>query len=245
MKSLLQTGVHDLDVSCKACSLIDLCVSSGLDDAELAKLDEVIETKAQYEAAEYLYHAGDEVEGIFAVRSGMVKTFISNENGAEQITGFYLPGELVGLDGLGSEHHACNAVALGTTTVCRLRSAQFDWAVENIPGMRNQLFRMIGTEFNHEQKMLLALGQMKADERLATFLLSLSERFKRRGFSSLEFFLSMPRHDLANYLGLAPETLSRVFSKMQDNGILHVEGRNVRILDMQQIIKLAHCCGNN
>lgn len=240
MKAIRQ--VEDAEeISCGACSLINLCLGKGLEQTDLDKLDQVIEKKTQYDNDEFLFHSGDAMSSVYAVRSGMVKTLITTEGGAEQITGFHLPGELVGLDGFGCDEHLCNAVALGTTTVCELKVDSFEWACENINGLRSQLLRMIGKELNYEQGMLMALGQMKADERLATTLLSLSGRYKQRGFSALEFNLSMPRHDLANYLGLAPETLSRIFSKMHEEGVLDVRGRDLRILDMPKMRKLAHC----
>ncbi len=240
MKAIRQKETSD-SISCGACSLVNLCLGKGLDQHELEKLDQIIEKKTQYDNDEYLFHSGSAMNAVYAVRSGMVKTLITTEGGAEQITGFHLPGELVGLDGFGKNEHLCDAMALGTTTVCELKVESFDWVCEHIQGIRSQLMRLIGEELNLEQGMLLALGQMKADERLATLLLSLSERYKRRGFSALEFNLAMPRHDLANYLGLAPETLSRIFSKMHDEGILDVSARDLRILDMPRMRKLAHC----
>ncbi|HHJ20697.1 MAG TPA: fumarate/nitrate reduction transcriptional regulator Fnr [Gammaproteobacteria bacterium] len=237
------TPIHDfnqLKVSCGACSLTDICLPHGLNPEEQEILDTLIQHKPSLKRGESLFHAGDPLKCIYAVRSGSFKTFINTADGAEQITGFYLPGELIGLDGLGHDQHRCGSLALESSSVCAMNMDEFEEVCSQIGNLRRQLLRLIGKEINQDHESLLALGQLKGEERLATFLLSLGKRYQERGFSAAEFNLSMPRHDLANYLGLAVETLSRMFSKLQDDGVLSAKRRNIRILDEQRLRKLAH-----
>ncbi len=232
--------LHDLKVSCKSCSLSRLCLPHGLNEEELARLDGMIERKTKYDRGAALYRSGEPMRAIYAIRSGSFKTFMTTPDGAEQITGFHFPGELLGIDALADEHHHCSAVALETSTVCALPVHDFEHLCATMPELHRQFRHLIGQEINHEHELLLSLGQMRGDERLATFLLNLSERLRARGFSHSEFNLSMPRHDLANYLGLAVETLSRIFSRLQDEGVLKANRRNIRILDFDRLRSLAH-----
>lgn len=232
--------LSEIKVSCNSCSLSELCLPKGLDKEDLQKLEDILDHHDRLDKDAHLYRTGDPMSGLFAVRSGSFKTFMTTRDGSEQITGFHLPGELVGMDGFSEGSFACDAVALETSTVCELPLDQFDNLCSDIHGLRRQVLKLMGKEINQEHMLLMALGQMKGEERLATFLLSLSERFKTRGFSPNEFNLSMPRHDLANYLGLAVETLSRMFSKLDEDGILQVNRRNVKIIDMSKLRQLAH-----
>jgi CRP/FNR family transcriptional regulator len=235
-------------VSCGSCSLSQLCLPHGLGVDELDTLDEIINHKPQVDRNSILFRSGASLKGLYAVRSGSFKTYRSTSDGAEQITGFYFPGELLGLDGFGDNIHRCTAQALESSSVCALTMQDFENLCCKISGLRRQLMHLIGTEINQDQETLMTLGQMKGEERLAAFLNNLSLRLEQRGFSANEFNLSMPRHDLANYLGLAVETLSRMFSRMQDEGILTANRRNIHILDWSKLRILAHQdqgCSNN
>jgi CRP/FNR family transcriptional regulator len=227
-------------VSCTACGLKDLCIPCGLTEDALKELDSATKYKHKFERDDSIFRAGEVATSIFAVRSGSFKTTMSNSDGAEQVTGFYLPGELVGLDGLGGNVHSCTTTALETSTVCEIPADEFDQMCANIQSLRHQTMRLIGNELSHEQHMMLVLGQMNAEERLASFLIDLSHRYKERGFSATEFNLSMSRHDLANYLGLAVETLSRLFSRFQEKSILQVNRRNIRIMNWEVLCDIAH-----
>ncbi len=231
--------LQDLRVSCSACSLTHLCLPHGLDADEIEILNQLIEHKFKLERGEALFRIGNAHRALYAVRSGSFKTFMVTPEGAEQVTGFYFPGELLGLDGFGDDQHHCQAIALETSTVCALTLQDFDRLCCNLTSLRHQLLSLMGREIHHDHQILMALGQMKGEERLATFLLNLSERFRKRGCSAHEFNLSMPRHDLANYLGLAVETLSRMFSKMQEDGIIHANRRLIRIVDMERLRAMA------
>ncbi len=227
-------------VSCHSCSLSQLCLPHGLDAEELETLDGIIHHKPQIDRNAILFRSGALLKGLYAVRSGSFKTYRNTSDGAEQITGFYFPGELLGLDGFGDNIHQCTAQALESSSVCALTMQDFENLCCKIGGLRRQLMHLIGTEINQDHETLMTLGQMKGEERLAAFLNNLSMRLEQRGFSANEFNLSMPRHDLANYLGLAVETLSRMFSRMQDEGILTANRRNIRIRDWNRLKTLAH-----
>lgn len=233
--------LNKLQVSCSSCSLASLCLPYGLDNTELQTLENIIQHKPVLEKNDIQYHAGDKQQAIYAVRSGAFKTIMTTSDGAEQITGFYLPGELLGLDGLGNGIYQCTATALETSSLCELRIEKFDDIFQNIRGLRTQLLHLIGEEISSDHQKLLAMGQLKGEERIATFLLSLGNRFAKRGFSPRIFNLPMPRHDLANYLGLAVETLSRMLSHLQKEGVISVKQRNITITDMNAIRVLAHC----
>ena len=236
-------------VSCGACSLSRLCLPHGLGVDELDTLNEIVHHKPQVERNTILFRSGASLKGLYAVRSGSFKTYRSTSDGAEQITGFYFPGELLGLDGFGDNIHRCTAQALESSSVCTLTMHDFENLCCKISGLRRQLMHLIGAEINQDHETLMTLGQLKGEERLAAFLNNLSLRLEQRGFSANEFNLSMPRHDLANYLGLAVETLSRMFSRMQDEGILTANRRNIHILDWNKLRILAHqdqsCCNNH
>lgn len=232
--------VTDLRVSCSSCSLSELCLPHGLDADELAQLDALIKHKPTIEKGQTLFRAGETLKAVHAIRSGSFKTVVLTNSGSEQITGFYLPGELVGLDGLGENMHKCTAIALESSTTCALEMTDLESLCCSMLGLRRQMFHLIGNEINHDHDILLALGQMKGEERLAAFLLSLSKRLEQRGFSPVDFNLSMPRHDIANYLGLAVETLSRIFSRLQDEKILKTNRRYIHILDPEALRRLAH-----
>ncbi|MEM7292519.1 MAG: fumarate/nitrate reduction transcriptional regulator Fnr [Pseudomonadota bacterium] len=230
----------DIKVSCADCSLSELCLPRGLNEAELHELDNAIEHKYKCDRDAYLYRNGDELHAIYAVRSGSFKATATTAEGVEQVVGFYLPGELLGLDAFADHKHTCNVVALESSTVCELPFPEFETLCGQLSGLRKQLMHLVGREITSGNRMLLALGQMTAEERLATFLMSLSKRFEDRGFSTTDFNLSMPRHDLANYIGIAVETVSRLFARMQKEGLIEVDRRKISILDIDRLSALAH-----
>lgn len=240
MKTVALHGSRKSAVSCHNCSLSELCLPRGLNRDELVLLENAINKTVKIKKKDYLFRRDDQQQSIFAVKAGAVKTLLSTPDGEEQILGFYLPGDLLGFDAFAHNHHTCDAQALDDTLVCELSMENFQELCGRLPIMRGQMMRQIGSELEREQMLLLTLGQMRTEERLATFLASLSERNKERGFSSHEFNLPMPRHDLANYLGMAVETLSRMFSRLQEENIINVHHRLVKIEDMNRLKQLAH-----
>ena len=227
-------------VACHNCSLSELCLPRGLNRDELELLESAINKTMKIKKRDYLFHRDDQQSAIYAVKSGAIKTSLSTPDGEEQILGFYLPGDLLGFDAFAHNRHTCDAQALDDTLVCELHMDSFQDLCGKLPSMRGQMLRQIGTEIEREHMLLLTLGQMRTEERLATFLSSLSERNRERGFSSSEFYLPMARHDLANYLGMAVETLSRMFSRLQEDAIISVQHRLIKILDMDKLKQLAH-----
>jgi CRP/FNR family transcriptional regulator len=226
-------------VACQDCSLYQLCLPVGIHKTDLAELDRIIKRRRPIQRGDHLFVTGDPFRSIYAVRSGSLKTYNLTEDGREQVSGFFLPGEIVGLDAIGPGLHTCAARALETTSVCEIPFEELESLGERLPSLPKQLLRIMSREMHDDQLLLMLLGKRSADERLAAFLLSLSQRFGLRGYSSVEFNLSMSRNDIGNYLGLAVETVSRLFSRLQEDGILAVRSRNVRLLDIPRLRALA------
>lgn len=240
-----QSKVIDLSriaVSCKHCCLSELCLPLGLSAAELEQLMGIIHGNPSLARGEHLFSIGEPIKSLYAVRSGSVKVYVPTEGGEEQVHGFILPGELLGFDAIEFEHHTCAAVALETTSVCAIPYDRLEALCHVFAGLDHAVHRLFGKEISNEYAMLQLLGKKSAEERLASFLLDLSMRFKQRGFSEREFNLSMSRHDIANYLGLAVETVSRSFARFHDEGILSVNRRNVQIHDMDRLRNLLGGC---
>ncbi len=228
-----------LKVACRECTLFQLCLPVGVSEDDLDLLENIIKRRRPVQRGEYLFQMGESFESIYAVRSGSVKTYTLTEDGREQVTGFHLPGELVGLDAIGGGRHACTAKALETTSVCELPYGQLEDLWSRIPSLPRQLLRIMSREVLQDQILMTLLGKKSAEERLASYLLSLSTRLGQRGFSSHEFNLSMSRNDIGNYLGLAVETVSRVFTRFQDEKVLTVQRRNVRIQDLAALKRIS------
>ncbi|GGM22369.1 fumarate/nitrate reduction transcriptional regulator Fnr [Pseudomonas asuensis] len=224
---------------CKDCSLAPLCLPLSLNLEDLDELDSIVKRGRPLKKGDYLFRQGDGFGSVFAVRSGALKTFSVTDNGEEQITGFHLPSELVGLSGMDTELHPVSAQALETTSVCEIPFEHLDELADQLPQLRRQLMRVMSREIRDDQQMMLLLSKKSADERIATFLVNLSARFRARGFSAQQFRLSMSRNEIGNYLGLAVETVSRVFTRFQQSGIIEAEGKEVHILDSIKLCALA------
>lgn len=235
MSKLRGIDVDHLKVSCSKCNLRELCFPHGMNEEELTNMESVVDQPKPLHKNDFLYRDGDKSNAIYAVRSGCVKTMTESANGDEQIVGFHLPGELLGLDGFADGSHTCNALALETSSVCELPLDQLENLCHELPGLQRQMRRIMGKEVNNDHKLLLLLGKMTAEERLASFLLSLSARMEERHWKDSEFNLSMPRQDIANYLGMAVETVSRLFAAFQTDKIIEVDRRHITILDMSRL----------
>ncbi|MGX5219239.1 MULTISPECIES: fumarate/nitrate reduction transcriptional regulator Fnr [Pseudomonas] len=224
---------------CKDCSLASLCLPLSLNLEDMDALDEIVKRGRPLKKGEFLFRQGDNFGSVFAVRSGALKTFTLSDAGEEQITGFHLPSELVGLSGMDSETYPVSALALETTSVCEIPFERLDDLTAKLPQLRRQLMRIMSREIRDDQQMMLLLSKKNADERIATFLVNLSARFRARGFSSQQFRLAMSRNEIGNYLGLAVETVSRVFTRFQQNKLLEAEGKEVRIIAPIELCELA------
>lgn len=226
-------------VTCRDCSLYQLCLPLGIDGPDLERLEHIIKRRTPLARGDHLFRMGDPFRALYAVRSGSLKTYALSGDGGEQVTGFHLPGELAGLDAITTERHPCAAYALETTSICEIPFDSLEELAGEIPGLRRQLLRLMSREILADQGHLMLLGRKTAEERLATLLVSLSARLQARGFPAHEFRLSMSRADIGNYLGLAVETVSRLFSRFQEEGLLVVARKRVHIRDLDGLYRLA------
>jgi CRP/FNR family transcriptional regulator len=243
MTQAVNSNVIQLDqakVACKDCNLFQLCIPVGIDSRDLEELDNIIKRRRPLKRGDHLFHVGSPFQSIYAVRSGSIRTYAPTEDGLEQVTGFHLPGELLGLDAIHLQHHACAAKALETTSICEIPFDRLEELSTRLPSLQHQLLTIMSKEILHDQSLLMLLGKKSAEERLAALLLSLSERYQRRGFSPTDFHLSMSRNDIGNYLGLAVETVSRLFSRFQEEGTLLVQRKHICIKDLPQLRKIAN-----
>lgn len=224
---------------CKDCSLATLCLPLSLDMQDLDALDNIVKRGRPLKKGDFLFRQGDTFSSVYAVRSGSLKTFSITDCGEEQITGFHLPSEFVGLSGMDSELYPVSAIALETTSICEIPFERLDELSASLPQLRRQLMRIMSREIRDDQQMMMLLSKKTADERIATFLVNLSARFRARGYSPQQFRLAMSRNEIGNYLGLAVETVSRVFTRFQQNGLLEAEGKEVNLINLIEICALA------
>jgi len=226
-------------ITCKDCGVYQLCLPMGLNQSDTSLLDSIVKRKQVYKRGEVLYRIGQPFEYIYAVRSGSVKTYIFTDDGRVQITGFHIAGELIGLNDIDSRMYSCEARALETTSVCEVSIDRFQELVEKMPSIQYQMLKIMSGEIRHNQELMLLLGKKSAEERVATYLLSLSRRFERRNYSPLQFNLSMSRSDIGNYLGLAEETVCRVLARFQDEGLITSQRRQINLNDLEKLKNIA------
>jgi CRP/FNR family transcriptional regulator, anaerobic regulatory protein len=237
------TPVLDLQTlrrGCAHCSLQQLCLPAGIGPQALEQLDSIVRRRRPVARGESLFRAGDALEAVYVARDGAFKTVAISEDGEEHIVAFHLPGELIGLDALGAGRHRCDAVALTTANVCDVPFDQLADVASRVPGLQQQLLRVIGRSVGRDQDHVDMLVRRQASERIALFLHGLAERFRHIGQSATAFTLPMSREDIARFLGLALETVSRGFTRLQDDGVIAVDGRRVEIVDERELDRLAH-----
>jgi CRP/FNR family transcriptional regulator len=232
-------NIKSIKVSCSQCSLSQLCLPRGLNHEEFETLTAIVKRERPVEKGESLFELGQPFKSLYAIRTGSVKVFLPTNDGDEQIVGFHMPGELLGFDGMGHDNHSCSAVALESSSICELPYARLHELAQELPSLSDHFMTLMSNEIADEHAMMLMLAKKSAEARMATFLLSLSARFNKRGFSPKQFNLTMSRHDIANYLGLAVETVSRIMTHMQDEGLINVDRRFVSIEDMSGLRALA------
>lgn len=224
---------------CKDCSLARLCLPLSLELHDLDALDDIVKRNRPLKRGEYLFRQGEEFASVYAVRSGSLKTYSVTNCGQEQITGFHLPSEFVGLSGMDTELYPVSAIALETTSICEIPFDRLDELSASLPQLRRQLMRIMSREIRDDQQMMMLLSKKTADERIATFLVNLSARFSARGYSPQQFRLAMSRNEIGNYLGLAVETVSRVFTRFQQNELLVAEGKEIDLINLPELCALA------
>ncbi len=230
-------------VSCDTCGISSLCLPSALSVSEVDRLTEIISRGAPLRKGDFLTQAGDTFKSLYAVTSGSFKAYTLSEDGVINITGFYFPGELIGLDAINNGRYTSFVKALETSSVCALPYDELEDLSGDIKNLRRQLMSLMSKEIQDDQELLLLLSRKHAAERMAAFLLSLSLRYKQRGFSATEFNLTMTRSDIGNYLGLAIETVSRLLSTLQKNDIISVDDKLIAIRNRTKLMELAgyHC----
>ena len=231
MEPIVPIRAEAFKVACSSCNLRELCLPVGMSNQELEKLDDLVANRRSVARGETLFRAGDSFQWLYAVRTGFFKTCVSSEDGRDQVTGFQMAGELLGLDGISQDRHNCDAVALEDSQVCVIPYAQLEELSRDFTHLQHQFHKIMSREIVRDHGVMLLLGSMRAEERLAAFLLNLVQRLHARGFSSSELVLRMTREEIGTYLGLKLETVSRCFSKFQDDGILAVRQRHIQVLD--------------
>lgn len=229
-----------LRLGCAQCSLQQLCLPAGIAAGELSLLEEIVRRKRPVERGERLFRFGEALSSVYIAREGAFKTITLSESGEEQVVGFHLVGELVGLDALGSGKHRCEAIALTTAHVCEVRFQDLAEVAAQVPSLQKQLLRVIGQCADRDQDHMDMLVRRQASERIALLLHGLSERLRHVGESGTQFKLPMSREDIARFLGLAVETVSRGFTRLQEDGVISALGRRLEILDHGQLDRLAH-----
>ena len=225
-------------VACSVCGLRDLCLSEGLDAEALTHVDELVAARTRLHKGDTLFRAGDKFTSLYAIRSGSCKTISLTVDGHSQVAGYHMSGEIIGADGIGNDHYACQAIALEDTEVCAMPFDRLEAFGRKHLRFQHNLHRLFSLEIARQSKVMLLLGTMLAERRLAVFLLDLADRYRERGYSSCEFVLRMTREEIGSYLGLKLETVSRLFSRFQRDGLLQVQGRTVKLLDRTSLRRL-------
>lgn len=225
---------------CSKCSLQALCLPASINADDFERMNSIVQRRRPLKRGDVLFNAGQKLNSIYVAREGAFKTVVYNTDGDSQVTGFHLPGEILGLDGLGSSQHTCDSVALTTADVCEIPLSELEKVAVQLPSLQHQLLKIIGQSMNRDQKHIEILSKRNAHERMAIFLHQLSERYRQLGRSGERFLIPMSRDDIGSYLGLVIETVSRTLGKMQDDGLIEVNGREVVIRDMAKLNGFAH-----
>ena len=222
---------HSIKVACSSCNLRELCMPVNLSEADMQRIEQVVAKRRKVAKGDHLFHNGEKFTALYAIRTGFFKTCVASEDGRDQVTGFQMAGEVIGLDGIVSDHHTCDAVALEDAEVCVMPFEQIEELSREVSALQHHVHKIMSREIVREHGVMLMLGSMRAEERLAAFLLNLVQRLHARGFSQSELVLRMTREEIGSYLGLKLETVSRTFSKFADEQIIEVKQRHVRILN--------------
>jgi len=233
-----------IKVACSNCNLRELCMPLGLNKEELERIDDLVAVRRKVLRGTALFHNGEAFKALYAIRTGFFKTTVTTEDGRDQVTGFQMAGEIIGLDGIVNDHHTCDAVALEDAEVCEMPFHRIEELSREVNSLQRHVHKIMSREIVREHGVMLLLGSMRAEERLAAFLLNLVQRLHARGFSQSELILRMTREEIGSYLGLKLETVSRTFSKFVEDGVVEVKQRHIRILDteaLKRIVNLQPC----
>ena len=228
-----------LKTACSSCNLKELCLPVGLTRAQLESLDQLVYARKRLDEGESLFHAGDAFRSLYAVRSGFFKTRVTTEDGRDQVTGFLMAGELLGIDGIGAGQHACDAVALENSEVCVIPYSRLEEVARRFEPLQQHFHKVMSREIVRDHGVMLMLGSLRAEEKFAAFLLNLSQRLAARGYSATDFVLRMTRAEIGSFLGLKLETVSRLFSRFQEEGLLTVRQKRVHVSDLKALTQRA------
>ena len=229
------TLLQPMKTLCSTCSLRELCLPVGLRPDEFEQLDTVIKQSHRLKKGEFLFRSGESFHSLYAIRTGFFKTTVASQDGRDQVTGFFMSGELIGMDGICTHSHSCDAVALEDSEVCELPFGHMEALSKEIPSIQTHFFRLMSREIVRDQGVMLLLGNMRAEERIAAFLLNLSQRLHHRGFAANDFILRMSREEIGSYLGLKLETVSRTLSRFHQEGLIVVEHKHIRLLKPEML----------
>ncbi|RKP52608.1 fumarate/nitrate reduction transcriptional regulator Fnr [Trinickia fusca] len=222
-------------VRCSSCSMRSACMPSGFSAPDLTRFDAIVSATRLVKRGDALYRTNDPFQSIYAVRAGSFKTVVMHRDGREQVIGFHLAGEVLGLDGVYTEHHSSDAIALEDSSVCIIPYVLLEQMCAESKALQQQVLRTMSGEIVRESSLMMLLGTMSAEQRVANFLLNLSSRMQARGYSPNEFNLRMTREEMGNYLGMKLETVSRMFSKFQRDGLVQTRGKQIRIVDIEAL----------
>lgn len=234
---------HNSQISCDQCRLGKLCLPVALDSDDIVKLDEIVKRGRVMHKGEHIYRAQDTFQSVYAIRSGYVKTYRLTDDGEEQVTGFYFPGEVFGMDGISKSSHNCSAKALESTAICEIPFSRFQSLTSELPSLQMHFFQLMSQEITSDQQLITLLSKKTAKERIATFILTVSSRNANRQLSPTEFRLPFSRTDIGNYLGLTVETVSRTFSQLGKEGLIALDHKDVRIVDVGELRAVANLDG--
>jgi CRP/FNR family transcriptional regulator len=229
-----------IKVACSNCNLRELCMPMGLSEHDLERLDDLVTTRRKVKRGTTLFSNGDKFTSLYAIRTGFFKTCLASEDGRDQVTGFQMAGEIIGLDGIVNDQHSCDAIALEDAEVCVMPFDRIEEISREVTALQHHVHKIMSREIVREHGVMLLLGSMRAEERLAAFLLNLVQRLHSRGFSQTELVLRMTREEIGSYLGLKLETVSRIFSKFVDDGIVEVKQRHVKILNIEALQRMVN-----
>ena len=231
---------NSIKVVCSNCNLRELCMPVGLSAEQMERIDEIVATRRKIKRGAALFRNGEPFTSLYAIRTGFFKTCIATEDGRDQVTGFQMAGEIIGLDGIVNDRHSCDAVALEDAEVCVMPFDKLEQLSREVTALQNHVHKVMSREIVREHGVMLLLGSMRAEERLAAFVLNLVQRLAARGFSKSELVLRMTREEIGSYLGLKLETVSRTFSKFAEEGIVEVKQRHLRILDTEALKRIVN-----
>ncbi len=231
-----------MSLSCNRCALSGVCLPSGLDEADFQKVEEKIQTGVRVKKGRQLYSDGQDFTGLYAVKSGSFKSIVSTSDGEEQIVSFHTPGELMGFDGFGADH-SVTALALEASMACKITTENLEYLTTHISGIAGHVNSMVANDINAHNSVQLLIAQKSVEDRVLCFLKNMADRFEKRGFSGTRFTLSMSRGDIANFLGMAPETVSRLFARLSDDDVVHFDQRDVHVINPKELQRRS--CGHS